>query len=618
MGQGPVSKNKQLFLVKPYMQFGTQNSMVILWETTEPTIGRVEFGEALPDSEYANISKRSEASGRKTMHEHTLKNLKPETNYFWRVVSVTPSGEEAISEIYSFKTAVKDSSAYMFALVGDSQRNGRTPWAWEKISKLVWEDRPNFVIHAGDLVDSGDRKTDWTEHFLPGGHIFMSRFPMYTVLGNHEGDSELYYQYMANPSPENYYTFKYGNAQFFMVDTNFDVSEGTEQYNWLEWELAKSDAMWKIVVHHHPPYSSEENDNGDTYKELSTNGTEARNLVPLYDKYGVDFNLYGHVHMYERTWPLKDGMVNQEEGVIYINSGGAGGGLEGFAPTRTWFSLEQQTGHHYCTFAVHDRTVIFKAIDHEGRLFDSFQLKKNRPEIKAEVLQPPVPRVYAKDYAFSKSTRVKMNVAFPDLEIRYTLDGTEPSKSSRKYEKTFEVSKSATVRARAYTPAGLASRSVAHTLVKMKPLKAKKVRNAKPGVRYAYYEGEWKVLPDFSKLKPVRTGVIPKPSIHSIKRRKDYFGVTFEGYLQVDATKAYSLYLLSDDGSKMYIDDTLLIDNDGDHGVEQKEASLMLEKGKHKIRIEYFDTWGTNKLDFGFVDTNTRERTKIFPTHFSH
>lgn len=376
------------FLVKPYLQFSTQTGMYILWETHKAANSKVEYGEATLNASQPNLNLTKMVKGKRSLHEVYLDNLKPETNYFYRVISVTDEGKEWISTTSTFKTAVRDSSALMFALIGDTQRNNDTPWAWGKIAEKVWQDRPNFVVHVGDLVDKGLKKTDWTEHFFPYGHVLMNRVPVFPVLGNHEQDSPLYYDYIVAPQPEYYYTFSYGNVQFFMLDSNRDIDEGSEQYNWLEWELSKSIATWKIALHHHPPYTSDNNDYGDTSKELSILGAKTRNLVPLYDKYGLDFCLYGHTHLYERSWPMSNDRINTKGGVIYINSGGAGGYIEDFAPTRSWFTTELQAVHHYCTFNIYQDQLIFKAIDHEGRLIDAFQMEKNKEKQKI-VKSPP-------------------------------------------------------------------------------------------------------------------------------------------------------------------------------------------------------------------------------------
>ncbi len=598
--QNPPALN---FLVKPYLQFATKSSIVILWETTGEATTKVNYGKALMDAAAPNLSQTQTLDGRRMMHEVTLTNLETETNYFWQVTSVGPAGDTLSSEVYTFKTAVNDNQTFMFALVGDSQRNNDTPWAWGTIADKVWQDRPSFVVHVGDLVDQGSKKTDWTDYFFPDGHVLMSRFPMYTVLGNHEQDDDNYYTYMSNPAPEYYYTFQYGNAQFFMIDTNKDVSEDSEQYNWLEWELARSEATWKIVVHHHPPYSSEADDHGDTFKAASTYGTEARNLVPLYETYGVDFCLFGHTHVYERSWPLKGDMINQKEGVIYINSGGAGGFLEDFAPTRSWFTLELQTGHHYCTFAIFDQMLVFKAIDHEGRVFDSFQMDKSEKTTKtAAVVQPPAPHIKVSAPVFQDASDVTMEAAFEDLEIRYTTDGSLPTRNARFYRGPFEVKESTLIKARAYTNNGKASRVADVRLKQMEPLPAQKVKSTQAGLAFKYYEGEFDSLPDFSQMKVLKEGVAKTVSLAAANPRDDRFAIVMEGYVELPETKLYELFINSDDGSRLYIDEQMLVDHDGTHSAMKKSGQLILAKGKHKIRIEFFEKTGGQHLSAGILD----------------
>ena len=58
---------------------------------------------------------------------------------------------------------------------------------------------------------------------------------------------------------------------------------------------------------------------------------KVRPLAALYEKHHVDIALNGHIHLYERTWPIKAGKVDTDGGVIYLTSGGGGGGLENFA-----------------------------------------------------------------------------------------------------------------------------------------------------------------------------------------------------------------------------------------------------------------------------------------------
>ena len=598
--------NAQEFKVKPYLQYATKTSMRILFETEQPTKAVIHYGNALPNAEAPNLSQSIASKELITMHEIELTALETETNYFWKVDIISKNGTTHSSEVYTFKTNVNSNTAFSFALVGDSQRNQektKDTIVWSKIAEKVWNSRPNFVVHVGDLVDNGLRVTDWTEQFLPEGHQLMSRIPMYTALGNHENDSDYYYQYMANPQPEFYYSFTYGNAEFFVIDTNRDVSENSEQYNWLEHRLAKSTATWKIVMHHHPPYSSEENDNGDTYKGLSTYGVMTiRDLVPLYELYGVDFCLYGHVHMYERTWPIKNNMVDQENGVVYINSGGAGGGIEGFAPTRNWFSLEQRPVHHYCTFTIFDKTVIFKAIDMEGRLFDTFQLTKDE---KTVVVQPPAP-ILKTENEFYKETSFVLEGAFDNSTIYYTLDGTKPTTASNKYTKPVSIKKNTTLKAIAVHQNGNTSRILTKELVHVPIAKATKTGKLKKGISYNYYEGKWKKLPDFNKLKAIKSGTVNNFDIQDLNLQEDYWGIVFKGYYYAKTGKVHHFYTRSDDGSQLLIDDILVVDNNGSHSMRFEKGGIFLQKGYHKIEVRYFDNYHGHGLRTGLIENGTK------------
>jgi len=596
--------NQNQFLVKPYLQFGSQTGIYVLWETSQPASTLVEFGEARLLVKKAVLDQQASLSGFRQMHEVSLSNLKTETNYFWKVSSVTENGDTIQSEIFTFKTNVKDSSAFMFGLVGDTQKNSRTPWAWGKVAEKLWGDRPNFVVHAGDVVEKGRRKSDWLQDFFPNGHILMSRVPLYTAIGNHEEDSPLYYQYMVAPPPEYYYTFKYGNAQFFMIDSNRDLKEGSEQYDWLEWELAKSDATWKIAIHHHPPYSSDSDDHGNTATSLSTLGvSNVRNLVPLYEKYGLDFCLFGHIHLYERSWPIREEMINLKKGIIYINSGGAGGGLEAFAPTRSWFTSELENTHHYCTFSIFDKNLIFKAIDHDGRLFDTFQMQKDESEnTQASVIQPPAVKISASATLFEYTTTISMSSAFENLEIRYTLDGSEPNKSSFLYSAPFTINKSTLIHAKAYTKEGFSSRKSSLSLKKSGLQSAISVKGEGKGLTFKYYEGEWDHIPDYTSLTPVFEGIASQAKLSDIKHREDYFSCIFEGLVDIPSSGLHTFYLNSDDGSKLYLNGELLINHDGDHSSIDKKGEALLKAGKHRIRIEYFEKRGSQDLEVGLID----------------
>jgi hypothetical protein len=293
-------------------------------------------------------------------------------------------------------------------------------------------------------------------------------------------------------------------------------------------------------------------------------------------------------------------------GIIYVNGGGAGGGLEDFAPTRSWFTQELRVVHHYCTFAIYDNHVVFKAIDHEGNVFDGFQMAKDmeKAQQQARVVQPPAVHLKASAAIFQDQTRISLEAAFEGLEIHYTLDGTEPTRSSPRYQGPFTLSRSATVKTRAYTADGRASRVNTHEFRKMAPQPAARVNKTQPGLRFSYFEGNWEKLPDFGKLKPVKTGIAPSVSLESLGHRPIHFGAVWEGYVEVPVSGTYTFFINSDDGSKLYINGELMIDHDGDHSAIQKNGQTILAAGKHAIRIEYFQGRGGAHLQAGWVDTD--------------
>lgn len=367
--------NDQLkFVVAPYLQFGTKDSMTIMAETTAPSGMIVEYGET------NTISFRAQSSATNLINSVTLVKLKPHTRYFYRVTCTDYAGNIARSDIATFQTVPDRESGWAFGIIGDTQRN---PEVTRKCADGLFALRPNMLLHCGDVVDDGFAKHQWVSELFEPISKLSAHVPMYPVIGNHEKNAHWYYDYFHLPAPEYYYTFSFGNAQFFMIDSNKDLSPGSEQYQWLEKELKKSKAAWKFAAHHHPCFSSDEDDYGDQWKgkdskDYSWGDNNARELVPLYEKYGVDIAFAGHIHSYERTWPILKMSINQKNGVRYIVSGGGGGGLEQAAPQRSWFTIHVQRGHHYCFATVQDRTIQFKAYDLEGRLFDTFELTKQR------------------------------------------------------------------------------------------------------------------------------------------------------------------------------------------------------------------------------------------------
>ena len=356
------------FVMEPYLQFATRTSISILCETPTPTACVLEYGSTFPPDRSIAVEKPD------AFHEIKIENLQPRTKYFYRVTCTDADGVKIAGKPSTFQTAVDVTDAYSFAVLGDTQRN---PVVTGKVAKLMWERRPNFVIHLGDVVDNGASKAQWTDDLFKPCRELFARVPVYPCIGNHEKDHAQYYKYFALPKPEYHYSFKYGNGEFFSLDTNRPVDSESAQYRWLDKALAASDAKWKIVYHHHPCYSSDSDDYGNTEKASSTYGApKHKALIALYDKHKVDLVMNGHIHAYERTWPLRGGKVDAKAGTTYLTSGGGGGRLEGFEPTPAFFKNQSRVDYHFCHVTVHGGTLDCRVFDSENRLFDQFSIGK--------------------------------------------------------------------------------------------------------------------------------------------------------------------------------------------------------------------------------------------------
>ncbi|MGB5498374.1 MAG: alkaline phosphatase family protein [Maribacter sp.] len=178
-----------------------------------------------------------------------------------------------------------------------------------------------------------------------------------------------------------------------------------------------------------------------------------------------------------------------------------------------------------------------------------------------------------------------------NAEIRYTFDGSVPSKSSELYTGPFKLSKSAVLMAKAFLGAQKES-NVSNAYFRLVD------KDSKNGVRYTYYEGDnWKFLPVFENLTPLKQGKNYEFRIDDINQRENQFGIQFISSLKIETEGEYRFYLNSDDGSKLYIDEELVVDNDGGHGTIERMGSISLNVGMHKIKVDYHNQAGGAWLD---------------------
>ena len=353
-----LAAGKGFHIIKgPYLQNLSKNSVTIMWETDLPSTSEVYYGEGLSAKEDAP----------KTIHEITLRELKPDTIYFYHVLSRVPEDRRlpkgvpsyVLSKVYSFKTAIEQGEPFKFIVYGDSRSN---PEIHSKLAKLMEKASPAFLVNTGDLVSRGQNYREWAEHFFGPLEPLISRIPIWTVIGNHERSHLNYFNFFSLPGNEAWYSFDYGDAHFLMIDTEFDYSPGSDQYRFIADDLSNCKAKWKFVAFHKPPYTA-------VRRRMPGNIRVREVLNPLFERYGVDMVFCGHDHNYVRSKPIN--------GVIYVITGGGGAGLYEVMPAESldWAEVAVAT-HHFCVLEIKENTLRLTAVDENGNIIDRFNLYK--------------------------------------------------------------------------------------------------------------------------------------------------------------------------------------------------------------------------------------------------
>jgi hypothetical protein len=196
-----------------------------------------------------------------------------------------------------------------------------------------------------------------------------------------------------------------------------------------------------------------------------------------------------------------------------------------------------------------------------------------------------------------KPAQVSMSTEAKNSKIVYTLDGKTPDKNSSVYGKPFSLDKSTVVKAKSIDDKGNASQLATAYFRVVK-------KDAGNGLVASFYEAkDLKKLPVFSELNNAVTWTSPEFNIDTdkvnglLKNDNKGFALQFDGFIQIDKAGKYTFSTQSDDGSRLFIDDKKVVDNDGNHGVEEAAGSTTLTEGKHKIRVEYYNNDGGFWLD---------------------
>lgn len=208
-----------------------------------------------------------------------------------------------------------------------------------------------------------------------------------------------------------------------------------------------------------------------------------------------------------------------------------------------------------------------------------------------------------------KSLKPLIDIFTNSQLCRYTTDGTVPNENSPLYTKPFYVNSSCVLNVRCFSSNFMPSAVVTRQLkVHQWLLPSKSLKDLKPGIRFSAYELIPDSVNDIDFAKPVKTGVTKTISTAAATRGENY-GLIFEGYLKITKDGVYDFFISSDDGSKLWIGDDVVIDNDGMHSDYEKAGSIALKKGFHPFKVAFVQGGGEAALNLSYVTDRWASRS---------
>ena len=324
----------QELVAGPYLQSATPTSMWISWETDSGEAATVEWGEHEPFVDATEGASHAGQDG-SWHHEVHLENLSAGTRYSYRAVT-----GDFVGEVYHFRTPAAAEDEEMFRLVAMSDMQidrGRPDQFREVVEEGVLAyvtaeygpdlaDELNMVLIPGDLVEDGSVYGQWAaEFFAPAAALFAS-VPVYPVAGNHERNSQYYFDYFHLPEngtpgfEEHWYFVDHGNVRVVGLDSN-GLYRNPVQITWLEEvleETCANDEIDFVFAQLHHPFHSELWPDGNT--------VFTGDVIEVLEQFSTDcekpsVHFFGHTHGYSRG-------QSRDHRHLMVNVASAGGNLD--------------------------------------------------------------------------------------------------------------------------------------------------------------------------------------------------------------------------------------------------------------------------------------------------
>jgi hypothetical protein len=197
--------------------------------------------------------------------------------------------------------------------------------------------------------------------------------------------------------------------------------------------------------------------------------------------------------------------------------------------------------------------------------------------------------------------KATVNITQPEnVPVYYTLNGSVPDENSSKYDKPFSISNDLILKVVAIDKEGSRSEIKEIEFSELPELtEPVVVENRSKGLLFECYKGTWETLPVLEGLEADNYGIVKRIGVEQ-GCSEDNYCLDFNGYINVPEDDVYTFYSASDDGSRIWIGEELVTDNDGIHGPINKYGQIALKKGLHPIHIQFFEREWDAILDVSY------------------
>jgi len=240
----------------------------------------------------------------------------------------------------------------------------------------------------------------------------------------------------------------------------------------------------------------------------------------------------------------------------------------------------------------------------DGRLHRQY---KRLDALNVHYRLPDLPGIITEN-VFVDADTLDIKKPLPEMQIRYTTDGTLPSASSTELTAPLMITQPETVKLAAFTPNGLRGDIYTLHYIKQDYAPALTVGNPQPGLICNYYKAFFKQTSLISAAKSDSTFTSSTISVPASVTAPS-FAINYNGYIDIPADGIYTFYLTCDDGGVLKISSRVVVDNDGLHSAIEKNGQIALRKGLQPFDLNFIEGGGgfTLKLKYSINGAEPKE-----------